>query len=244
MIRPIIVGGIIVIAGSSLTSCIDASRVNTTCRFTDGASKTLDLARAPDREHLRQDAQVAWEVGQRYADVRYRTQPNLARPVLDSCRSTMYDSIVARHDVVRADIEHASRARLWWADVSFVFLPMLIVAAIVMDLTTREIQRSVARTNARMAVLAICVALVALITTGVMQMWAMTLETLRLRNEHIAGRVFTLPSVAHSGIAFACLCIVALIAAMWRSSRVALRGELPSPQRLHAHLRSAARARR
>jgi hypothetical protein len=222
--------GVIVIVGSSLASCIDASRVSTTCRFIDGVAGTLNLARVSDREHLRQDAQVAWEVGQRYADVRYRSQPNLARPILNACRGAMYDSI-------------ASRARLWWVDICFVFLPMLVVTAIAMDVTTREIERSVANAKARVAVLAMFVGLVALIATGVMQMWAMTLETLRLRNGHIAGRVFTLPSVAHPGIAFASLCIATLIVAAWRSSRVASNAIACEPERLRSYLPPADRAR-
>jgi hypothetical protein len=214
------------IAGSvmltaALTGCIDASRINRRCQWTDGSAAKLDLTRASDREHLRQDAQVAWEIAQRYADVRYRTRPTLARPLLDACRAAMYDSIVSRHGVTVADIETATVARIWWIDVALVFLPMIAITAIAMDATTREIRRSVEQPSARTVVTATSVGLVALIATGVMQMWAMMLETWRLRNEHIAGRAFVVPSVAHRGIAFASLFAVAVVVALLRSSRFA-----------------------
>ena len=164
---------------------------------------------------------MAWEVGQRYADVRYRRQPTLARPLLDVCRAALYDSIMSRHGVTVADIETATFARNWWVDVTLVFLPMIVITAVAMDVTTREIRRSVNQPDARTILTLIVTPLVALIATGVTQMWAMMLETWRLRNEHIAGRAFVVPSVAHRAIAFASLCVVAAAVAVVRSSRLA-----------------------
>src|SRR5438094_400833 len=113
--RALVVGAALSCAALT-AACIDASRVNTDCRWTDEGMGTLNLARAADREHLRQDVQVAWEVGLRFADLRYRHNPRLARPLLESCRGAMYDSIIARHGVTRADIARATYARVWRVD--------------------------------------------------------------------------------------------------------------------------------
>lgn len=201
-----------------LAACIDPTRVNTTCRWTDAVSGRLDLRRAQDREHLRQDAQVAWEVAQRYADVRYRTRGDLARPLLDSCRALLSDSIVARHGVAATDIQRATRARAWWIDVAAIFLPMMLLTAIGADAATRELRRSIERERVRAILLPILVGVVSLIATGTTQMWAMTVETWRLRDGHLAGRVFVLPSIVHPIIAFASLCIVASIIARRRTA--------------------------
>jgi len=218
VLRRLVVGALVA-GAASLAACIDASRVNASCRWTEGSVGKLDLSRPPDREHLRQDAQVAWEVGQRYADVRYRTNPRLARPLLDSCRAAMYDSIVARHGVTLSDVEGATHARAWSVDIAFVFLPMLVATVIAMDAIARRIRRSPRSKNERRIELAALVGFVALIAAALTQMWAMILESWRLRNEHIAGRAFVVPSVAHPAFTFAALCVVAAIVAMWRSAR-------------------------
>jgi hypothetical protein len=211
--------GVVIAAVASLSACIDASRVNSTCRWIDTRTGRLDLSRAGDREHLRQDTQVAWEIGQRYADVRYRTNPMLARPLLDACRRTMDDSIIARHAVTLGDIDHATAARAWWADIMLIFLPMLVATAVMTDAATREITRSLEKGNVRIVALLVLASLVALVGTGMTQMWAMTVETWRLRDGHIAGRAFVLPSVSHPGITFATLWLVTALVTARRASR-------------------------
>src|SRR3954469_20745325 len=94
--------------------CIDPARVNDTCTWTDSAPRPLDLSKAKDREHLRLDAQVAGEVGTRFADLRFRHVPRLNSPLLEQCRTAMWDSIRTRHGVSQADIDRAVLARVWW----------------------------------------------------------------------------------------------------------------------------------
>ena len=43
-------------------ACMDASRVNTTCRWSDSEPRTLDLSRASDRDHLRVDVKLAGDL--------------------------------------------------------------------------------------------------------------------------------------------------------------------------------------
>src|SRR5262245_7978903 len=116
--------GIVLSAVSLLAAaCMDASRVNLTCRWSDSEPRTLDLSRASDREHLRVDTKLAGELALRMADVRYRNSPTGARPIVTQCRNALYDSIIARHGVTRADIDRATMARVWWVDIIAVFLP-------------------------------------------------------------------------------------------------------------------------
>ena len=212
--RRVLALSIIVVCTVFLGACIDASRVNATCRWTDSSSAKLDLTQTGDREHLRQDVQIAWEVAQRYADVRYRTNPRMSGPLLDACRDAMDDSIASRHGVTLGAIARARYARTWSVDIALVFLPTILLTVVAMRLAARETQRSVKTEKTKMIVLPGAAILVALIAASIMQMWAMMLETFRLRNEHIAGRAFVLPSVAHRGIAFASLCVVAVIVAV------------------------------
>jgi hypothetical protein len=207
------------VTASLSIGCIDAGRVNRECHWTDTSSGPLNLDRAADREHLRQDAQVAWEVGQRYADVRYRTRPQSARPLLDACRSAMVDSIVARHAVTPADVERATHARRWPVDIITVFLPMLVVAILVALFATREVERLTRHDSASAIAQVVLIAVVALITTGLMQIWAMSVETWRLRNEHLAGRFLVIPSVAHPAIAVTAMIVVVAATLAIRTSR-------------------------
>ena len=218
MRRAAIVGALLLTVALSV-GCIDAGRVNRECRWTDASSGPLHLERAADREHLRQDAQVAWEVGQRYADVRYRTTPLLERPLLVACRGAMFDSIVERHAVTRADVDRATRARRWRVDILTVFLPMLAFAVLATLVAARELERLTGK-GARSAVApALLGGVVALSVTGLMQIWAMGVETWRLRNEHIAGRAFVIPSVAHPALAMAAMVLVVGATLALRASR-------------------------
>jgi hypothetical protein len=198
------------------SGCMDAARVNTTCRWSDSEPRTLDLSRASDRDHLRVDAQVAWELGLRFADVRYRNVPTRARPLLEQCRGALYDSIIRRHGVSRADIETATRARVWWADVVLVFLPLALLTLLVMDHVTRRICRAFDADDRAIATTStvLLVPVVALVALGVTQIWAIGVESVLLRNGHVSGRASLVPVVAHGwttylGALALCMCIAA-----------------------------------
>lgn len=209
--------GLLIVA----TGCIDASRVNSVCRWSDSPPRTLDLGRAADREHLRADVQLAWDLAIRFGDVRFRSVPAKERPFIEQCLSALNDSIMARHDVTRADIARASRARIWWVDIVFVFLPIAALTVLVMDQITRRIRCAFSSADRRRATIttAFFVALVALVVAGVTQYWAIVIEALRLRNEHVSGRAFVLPSVAHRWLTLASALGLCLMVAVWRFRR-------------------------
>jgi hypothetical protein len=203
---------------------MDASRVNTVCRWSDSVQRMLDLIRAEEREHLRVDAKLAGELGLRFADVRYRNVPTRAAPLLNQCREALYDSIIARHGVARADIDRATFARVWWADIVLVFLPISLLTLVAMDRITTRICRAFEaddRGIARVS-LGFFVPVVALLALGVTQFWAMGVEAWLLRNGHVSFRMSQIPAVAHAYVTYFAALILCLIVGSWRFVRTPL----------------------
>jgi hypothetical protein len=197
----------VVLLGTS--ACIDAPRVNGTCAWSDPLSIPLDLTKSPDREHLRQDVQVAWELSVRYGDTRYGVPSLLAAPLRRDCRQALEDTIVARHGVTAADVRAASRWRVWWIDAVAVFVPMILLTILATRMGALYFRGSL-RGIPRAVLLAVPTAL---IMTGLAQYWAMSVETLRLRNWHLSDRVWTLPIANHPALAVGVLFAICLLAA-------------------------------
>lgn len=223
-----------------LVGCMDESRVNSVCRWSDSEARPLDLRRAADREHLRVDAKVAGELGLRFADVRYRNVPMFARPLLAQCRGALYDSIIHRHGVTQAQIDQATMARVWWADIVLVFLPLAAVAVLAMDFVTRRICRAF-DTDDRVIATASAAALVpitAALVLGATQFWAMWIEALLLRNGHVSFRASQIPAIAYAWTTYAGAFVLCSAVAALRFGRTPLTGAA------RPYARSALRAQR
>src|SRR5512138_2314569 len=119
--------------------CIDSSRVNSTCTWSDSLHRRLDLTQRADREHLRRDVEVANELMVRIGDAHAPHRPDIQRPYRDACMSALMDTIIARHGVTSAQIHAAERDRVWWADFLAVFLPLGLFGAFAMDHITRRV---------------------------------------------------------------------------------------------------------
>lgn len=201
----------------SLTGCIDRTRVNDSCRWSDRVSGPLDLSTQQGREHLRVDAEIANELMVRYGDAHVRHRPDLQRPYREQCRRDLIDSIIARHDVTRAQFTAAERDRVWWADLLLVFLPMAVLAAIATAFITRRICRSFDPEDRVVA--GATAALLAVLATGlalaVTNVWAFSVEGWRLNDGHVSNRAFLIPIVTHpwlctAGAALICLSTAAV----------------------------------
>ena len=212
------------------TACIDATRVNTQCRWTDSVERHLDLGNAADRDHLRMDAKLAGELGLRLADLRYRNVPRLASPIRHACTDALYDSIIARHAVTRVQIDTATRARVWWADILAVLLPAALLLAVAMDVVTRRVCRSFEEQDRTMALVSITVLtpMVALLGLGITQFWSMAIEAWLLRNGHVSFRVAEIPAIAHGWLTYwGCLAVCAIVATTRFSSTPLTGGRTP-----------------
>lgn len=219
---------IIVVAVLALcaSGCIDATRVNDECRWSDSRSGALDLSNSADRDHLRMDAKIAGELGLRLADLRYRNVPRLAGPIRDGCTNALFDSIIARHGVSLAQSRAAMRYRVWWADILTVFLPLAILIALAMDVVTRRVCRAFSSDDRAMANVSIILLtpIVALLGLAVTQFWAIGVEAWFLRNGHVSFRAFETPSVAHGWITYFASLALCVTVATTRYSRTPLRG--------------------
>jgi hypothetical protein len=206
-------------------SCIDSSRVNQSCTWSEASARRLDLSRAADREHLRQDVQLAGELGVRAADVRFRHRPDRGDPIKQACTSAMIDTIARRHGLSHARVAEASYDRLWWADLLAVYLPLAVVLAVGTDYIVRRVRRSFDPEDRLMA--AVCVvllgAVVALLGVGVGQFWAFTIEAAFLRDEHIAFRGSLVPILRHGWRAYLSLLGFCALVALRRAGRSPLR---------------------
>src|SRR3954471_8119926 len=180
------VRGVVALAGG----CIDQARVNDTCKWSDSVTRRLDLARSADREHLRQDAEVANELMVRIGDAHVRHRPDLQRPYRDACIAALVDSVMTRHAVTRAQIHAAERARVWWADVLAVFVPIGLLAAFAMDAIVRRVCRAFEADDRAIATVSVAVLIpvVAGLALAVANFWAFAVEGWRLGDGHVSNR--------------------------------------------------------
>jgi hypothetical protein len=211
------------------TGCMDATRVNNTCHWSDAIARPLNLRARVDREHLRVDAEVANELMVRFGDVRYRNRPDMAEPLRRQCMSALLDSIVARHGVGRAAIARAEFDRVWWADAAFVFMPIALLGMIATDAATRRICAHFEPDDKAIATWAVIASpfIIALLTVGVANFWSFAVEGWRLRNGHVSNRASFLPIVAHGELAYVIALVSCTVVAAARFVRTPLTGGQP-----------------
>lgn len=200
--------------------------MNDACSWTDTVTRRLDLGRRSDREHLREDAEIANELMVRFGDAHIRHNPQVQRPFRDQCIGAMVDSIISRHGVTRADFHAAEQARIWWADLLVVFLPMGILTVAAMDFVTRRVCRNFEPDDGTIALVSIVVLtpIVALLALGTANFWSFAAEGYRLRNGHVSNRAFLIPVVTHGWIAYAASLAVCGVTAATRFRRTRLTG--------------------
>jgi hypothetical protein len=237
--------GVVLGAVAVLAGCIDQSRVNTECRWSDSELRLLDLTKASDREHLRVDAKIAGELGLRLADLRYRNNPTLNRPIRTTCTEALFDSIIVRHGVTREQIRVAERARVWWVDVVLSFLPIAALLAFAMDRVALRVCRAFEPEDRTIATasLAALIIVVAAVGLGVSQFWSFGVEGWLLRNGHVSFRAFQVPTIAHGWISFGAALVIAGTAGVRRFVVTPLSGAGDSYYHRRARPRRIATAR-
>lgn len=194
----------VVVAALLVLGCIDQSRVNDTCVWSDTVGRPLDPGRRADREHLRVDAQMANELMVRAGDAHGRNRPDLQRPYREACINALIDTITTRHRVTVAQFEAAERARVWWVDLLVVVLPMGAIALLAMDRVVRRVRRAFDAEDRAIALVSVVVltVVVAGLILAVTNFWSFWVEGWRLRNGHVSNRAFFLPIVQHGWIAY------------------------------------------
>lgn len=206
-------------------SCLDPSRLNSTCTWVEPDARPLDFSKRADRDHLRVDARTASELEVRFADST-RTSVLQMEPLVDQCRAMLYASITAQHGVTVGDLTKAEHARNWWIDSLLVYAPMALLIWWATDRITRRVCRSFDAGSETIAVVsvALLVPVIAAIAVGVTQFWAFGVEGPLLRNGHVSFRAFYIPVTMHGWITFFSALALTSATALWRFRRTPLTG--------------------
>lgn len=143
---------------------------------------------------------MAQDLGVRYGDAiggRFNNDANRNARAL--CTTASIEEIIRRHRVSRDEVTAATEAREFWVDLLAVFLPMSALFAFVSRGIIRRVVGGYEREDRWIAIPAFVVLapVVAAVAVGVTQAWGVTVEQLRVRDEHISYRAFALPANRH-----------------------------------------------
>lgn len=174
--------------------CIPRDRVNDTCEWTETARFPLDLRNPAHQQHLVEDAQLAEELGIRYADAEHGRRYGVEHHggllengrVRADCLAEMFHAVEATHDVTPAQVHLARGVRNGGYDlaVALLFVPFYLLAA---TLVCGWLSRRFASDErvARLVATALVSVAMALAGQQVFRLWAAVWEVVRVGNGHM-----------------------------------------------------------
>lgn len=183
---------------STTAACIDRSRVNARCEWNGEAVTTLDLTDRELESHLDRDVELATELAVRYADTvhgqrfGYDGHGGLIEggDLRNRCMATLLAAVANTHDV-SLDRVVAARARgrrpmIWDAMVIVLFALMYGGISWVI---VRALARQFPAGDGWPALVAPSIASLGVSACGLplFELWAMTLEMVRVGNDHLSG---------------------------------------------------------
>ena len=179
-----------------LGACLDRTRLNSSCQWTDTAARALHVTDAADRKHLHEDASIAEELGVRLADsLRGLRSIEERHAVWQACTDSLFALIARTHAVSMTDVQQAPIRRNLLLDVVLVLLPMIVLYWwAVGRLAERVLRRFLPdeRTAALVSTFLLSLTVSAL-WLAVGQQWSWVVEMVRLGNDHISFRAARLP---------------------------------------------------
>ena len=186
----------------SAAACIDRTRLNATCEWTDDRAGALDPARPADHRHLVADAQLAEGLAVRFADTEHRRRSGYGGhgrlldhgEVLHACMDRMVAAIERQHGVTAAQIDAARGERSWWFDgpVIGVYAVWYVLGA---ALLSRWLQRRFADGSrpVRAAVGAATSIATSIVGIQLGVVWSAIWETVRIGDDHFGSFRATRP---------------------------------------------------
>jgi hypothetical protein len=177
-------------------SCIPHDRINDTCEWTETARYPMDPQNPAHRQHLVEDAQLAEELGIRYADAEHGRRFGVAHHgglidngrVRADCLTEMFDAVETTHDVTPAQVHLARGVRNGTYDlaVALLFLPLYLLGA---TLACRWLSRRFASDERVAGLVATSLVSVAAALAGqqVFRLWGGLWEVVRVGNGHMTG---------------------------------------------------------
>ncbi len=192
----------IVLAGAVATwsrcpGCLPRDRVNTACEWAGDEPFAFDERQPAHRAHLAGDAQLAEELGIRFADAEFKRRSGRVEHhgglldggrVRDECLARMFAAVESSHGVTAAQVQAArgERNAVYDTAVSLLFVPFYLLGAAFV----------VRRVNRRFAADALAVRLTAIgftsLVTGLLaaqcfRLWGAVWEVHRVGNGHMTS---------------------------------------------------------
>jgi hypothetical protein len=178
--------------------CIDRARVNSRCEWSQETPGVLLLSDSQHEQHLVEDIELATELAVRYADSLHKerfgyeghggyVEGGRAR---DRCMASLLSEIAKRHEIP-LDVVNKVRARgdrpvVWDAMVILLFG---VIYASISAVIAQSISRRFPADEGWPALAAPAIGSLGIGALGLLlfQWWAMTLEMIRVGNDHLSG---------------------------------------------------------
>jgi hypothetical protein len=176
--------------------CIARDRVNRSCEWTGDTRFSVDPQNPAHQAHLIEDAQLAEELGIRYADAEHGRRFGVEHHggLLDDgrvrrdCLSRMFHAIENHHDVSADDINVARGQRNPAFDlaVALLFIPLYSLGA---TIACRWLSRRFSTTERYVGLVATGLASVAVSVLGLqcLRLWGAVWEVIRVGNGHMTS---------------------------------------------------------
>jgi hypothetical protein len=194
------------LAALASSACIRRAPVNDSCTWDEERSdEPLNVERADDFAHLRDDAAFAEDLAIRYADVRRGRRSGHFESVADygrtrdACMAALFAVIADGHGVRPAQVRRALMRRPATFDAGVVASFFVLYGWVVYGVA----RWLVARFNLRRLSAAVAVTLVAsgpIAVAGLVSggLWSGMFEMIRIGNAHMSYRAFRVPWGQHS----------------------------------------------
>ena len=184
----------------SCPGCIDRTRVNATCEWTDDAAFPIDPQNTADQQHLVADAQRAEDLAVRYADASFNRGPRRDRRfdpehqamgksrVRSECLSRMFRAIENNHDVTseQVGVARGQRNRTFDLAAGLLFFPLYSLGAAV---AYRRLNRRFSSDERHVGLVATGLGSVVVSFIGLqcLRLWLAVWEAVRVGNGHMSG---------------------------------------------------------
>lgn len=214
-----------------LAGCLDRSRFNASCEWSEPDAVGLDPTTPDARRHLRHDGLLAEELGIRLSDALHPHVFSIgANQVRMACTDSIFGEIARAHDVRVEDLRAARLERDIYLDILLVLVPIAVLYLLGAGYAADYVRRTYREYGLLVTVvLTVAASLVcAVLAMMVGTQWAWLVEMARLGNTHISYRAGRLPWIPYRLELFALAVI-----AFWLVAGRRWRRELLAQSRPH-----------
>lgn len=189
--------------------------ISSNCVWSEDDHRSLNLAAASDRRHLRFDAVAAEDMAIRWADTYFGHHPEWDQRC-GECLATLVDGVAKQHGVDVAIVRQYSLDRDVIADAATI-LSFGCLYAVVAYLVAGRIRRRFPPGEPGFWVMTITLAAgVSVIALALGNVWSIVIETFRLNSAHLSYRMGRIPWRQHWIVFFVGGFLAFVLAALMR----------------------------